>query len=116
MFDTIHHHHRNKDAPENEARLRCVDDKLDLIIKKLEAIMPTLDDILTDVTDESGRLDSISTLITGLKQQLADALAGTSLSPATQAKVDAIFAAAESNKGKIDAALNANAPPPAPAP
>lgn len=85
--------------------------RLGAIERKLEIIMATLDDVLKDVTDESSRLDSISTLLDGLKQQLADALAGTTLPPATQAKVDAIFAQAETNKGKIDKALNTNVPP-----
>jgi hypothetical protein len=53
-------------------------------------------------------------LIGGLKQQLADALAGTTLPPATQVKVDAIFAQAEANKAKIADALAANTPAPAP--
>ena len=74
--------------------------------------MATLDQVLADVTDESTRLDSLSTLIAGLKQQVADALAGTTLPAPVQAKIDAIFAQAETNKGKIDTALNTNVPPP----
>lgn len=74
--------------------------------------MITLDQVLQDVTDESGAIDSISTLIAGLRQQVADALSGATLPPATQAKVDAIFAAAETNKSKIAAALGANTEPP----
>lgn len=74
--------------------------------------MASLDDVLADVTGESTRLDSISTLIQGLQQQLADALAGTKLPPAVQAKVDAIFSTAETNKAKIDAALNTGVPAP----
>lgn len=77
--------------------------------------MATLEQVLSDVTEEGSRLDSLSTLITGLKQQLDDALSGTTLPPATQAKVDAIFAQAEANKGKIDAALNTGVPAPPPA-
>lgn len=75
--------------------------------------MATLDAVLQDVTDEATRLDSLSVLITGLRQQVADALAGVTLSPAVQAKVDAIFTQAEANKGKIDVALNAGVPAPA---
>lgn len=73
--------------------------------------MATLDQVLQDVTDESTAIDGISTLIAGLKQQLSDALSGTTLPPATQAKVDSIFAQAESNKSKIATALAANTPP-----
>ena len=79
--------------------------------RRLEKIMATLDQILADVTDEETSLDSISTLIAGLQKQIADALSGATLPPAVQAKVDAIFAAAETNKAKIAAALAANVPP-----
>jgi sulfur carrier protein ThiS len=46
-----------------------------------------------------------------LKQQVADALSGATLPAPVQAKVDAIFAAAETNKSKIVTALNANVTP-----
>lgn len=72
--------------------------------------MATLDQVLTDVTDESTQLDSLSTFITGLKQQLADALAGATIPAATQAKIDAVFAGVEKNKAKVQDALNANTP------
>lgn len=70
----------------------------------------TLDQILQDVTDESTVIDSISTLIDGLRQQLADALSGTTLPPAVQAKIDAVFAQAETNKTKLANALVVNTP------
>ena len=91
-------------------------EKLDQIIHNQETMMATLDQVLADVTDESTQLDSLSTLISGLKQQLADALSGANLPAPVQAKVDAIFASAEANKQKIADALNANVPPPPPAP
>jgi altronate dehydratase len=65
-------------------------------------IMATLDEVLADVTDEGTQIDSLSVLVAGLKQQLADALSGTTLPPAVQAKVDAVFAG--------DDAINANTP------
>lgn len=74
--------------------------------------MATLDEVLAEVTDESTRLDSIQALIDGIKQQLADALSGTTLPAATQAKVDAVFAGLTSNKAKIDKALNTGTPAP----
>jgi hypothetical protein len=86
-----------------------------VVIAKLETIMATIDDVLKDVTDESGRLDSLSALIAGLKQQLADALAGTTLPPEVQTKIDQVFAQAEANKAKIDTALNTGVPPASPA-
>lgn len=86
--------------------------QLTTINQRLEKIMATLDEVLSEVTDESGRLDSIQALIDGIKQQLADALSGTTLPPAVQSKVDAVFAGLTTNKGKIDTALNANVPTP----
>lgn len=75
-----------------------------------ETIMATLDDITADMTEETTAIGGISTLVQGLRQQLADALSGTTLPPAVQAKVDAIFTAAEANKGALAAALAANTP------
>jgi hypothetical protein len=74
-----------------------------------ETIMASLDDVLADVTAETSAIDSLSTLIQGLRDQIANA----GLSPADQAKVDAIFAGAESNKAALAAALAANVPTPA---
>lgn len=78
------------------------------VLKNQEIFMATLDEILSDVTDESTKLDSLSALISGLKQQVADALAGANVPADVQTKIDAIFAAAESNKAKIQKALDAN--------
>jgi hypothetical protein len=89
-------------------RMESIERKMDLIIENQENIMATLDEVLKDVTDEATAIDGISTLIAGLKQQLADALSGATLPPATQAKVDAIFAQAEANKAKIATALEPN--------
>lgn len=80
--------------------------KLDLILANQEKIMATLDEVLQDVTDETTAIDSVAALIQGLRDQIAAA----GLSPADQAKVDAIFATAETNKAKIAAALAANTP------
>ena len=74
-------------------------------------LMATLDAVLADVQDESTKLNSLSTFIAGLKQQIADALAGVTLSPAVQAQIDAVFAGVESNKAKVQAALDANVTP-----
>lgn len=67
--------------------------------------MATLDDVLADVTSESTAIDSVSALITGLQGQVAAALSGVTLPTAVQAKVDAVFAGLESNKGKLATAL-----------
>lgn len=78
--------------------------------------MATLDQVAQDMTDESTQIDGLSTLMAGLRQQVADALAGTTLPPSVQAKVDAVFAQAEANKAKLATALNANTPPLTPPP
>lgn len=104
------HHHHGNDRPWDDVPPHMVEvyEMLNHIIQNQEKIMATLDQVLQDVTDESTAIDGISTLISGLKQQLADALAGTTLPAPVQAKVDAIFAQAETNKGKIATALAAN--------
>lgn len=77
--------------------------------KTLENMAATLDSILTQVTDESTVDDSIITLLTGIKAQLDAVLAGA-LTPAQQAKADAIFAQVEANIKKVADAVTANTP------
>jgi altronate dehydratase len=106
-----HSHHQNTDpwadAPAYAVEIGAIGIT---ILETVEKIMATLDQVLQDVTDESTQIDGLSTLIAGLKQQVSDALSGANLPPATQAKVDQIFAAAESNKSKIATALNTGTP------
>lgn len=87
--------------PETVAMLR-------LILANQEQIMSTLDDVLADVTAEATAIDSLSALTAGLKQQLADALAGVALPPNVQAKIDTVFAGLEANKQKVIDAISAN--------
>jgi len=83
--------------------------KLDL--ERLEKkLMASLDDIISDVEEETTLEDSILTLLAGIQQQLKDALAGVTLPPAAQAKVDQAFQALEANKAKLTAAVTANTP------
>ncbi len=69
----------------------------------------TIDDLITAVTKESTDIDSLSTFIAGLKQQLADALAqvGT-LTPAQQTAIDGVFNSISANDQKIVDAMAAN--------
>lgn len=90
--------------------LHKIKESLTKLIQQGVRIMATLDDVLKDVTEEKTDIAGLSTFIQGLKQQLADALSGANLPAPVQAKVDAIFAAAESNKADIAAALAANVP------
>jgi len=79
---------------------------LQVILNKLEKIMASLDETLAAVQQESTVDDSIIALLNGLAAQIA---AG-GLSPADQAKMDAIFAAAQQNSTKVSAAVTANTP------
>jgi len=79
----------------------------------------TIDDLVTAVAAQTGEVASLTAFIAGLEQQLRDALANVTLSPETQAKVDAVFAGVTANSQAISDAIASNpgAPtPPAPAP
>ena len=76
----------------------------------MERIMPTIDETLAKVTESGDRLDSLLLFVDGLKKSLDEALAGA-ITPAIQAKIDAIFNEANENVAKTDAALNTNVPP-----
>lgn len=75
-----------------------------------QKIMATLDQVLQSVTENETVGDSIVTLLTSIKTRLDEALAGTNLPPAVQAKVDAIFEASERDKQKLADAIVANTP------
>ena len=90
--------------------VRCITEMLARIIQQQEKLMATIDQVAQDVSDESTLIDSVSVLITGLKQQVADALSGATLPPAVQAKIDAVFTTAEANKAKLATAVAANTP------
>lgn len=68
--------------------------------------MATLDDVLAKMGELDTRLDSVSALIAGLRQQVADAMSGAVLPPVMQEKVDAVFDAAEARVAEIDMALD----------
>lgn len=91
-------------------RLDKIEHLLHKILTKENIIMATLDDVISDINDETTLIESVSTLITGLEDQINALLAGA-LTPEQQAKVDLIFAGAEANKAKLAAALVANVPP-----
>jgi ABC-type transporter Mla subunit MlaD len=78
------------------------DARLDLMEKN---IMADLDQALADIADEKTAIGSVTELINGLRQQLADALSGASLPPAVQDKINAVFAGLEDNKAALAKAL-----------
>lgn len=88
---------------------RMVARNLLIIEQKEDSIMNTLDDVVADITDLSSKEDGLIALTTSIKSQLDAALAGA-LTPAQQAKVDAIFGAVEARKTAIVTAINANTP------
>ena len=98
------HHHDEQTL--THAFMHSTLQALQVILNKLEKIMASLDETLAAVNAESTVDDSIIALLQGLAAQIA---AG-GLSPADQAKVDAIFAAAQANSVKVSAAVTANTP------
>ena len=89
-------------------QLNRIEEKIERLLKGVNRMAATLDQVLQDVTDESTIEDSIITLLAGIQAQLTAALAGTSISAKNQAKIDAIFSGLEANKAKIAAAVSAN--------
>ncbi len=69
-------------------------------------IMATLDEVLTKMEAVSGNVESMRVFVQGLEKQLAEALSGVKLSPAAQAKVDAVFAKATAQSEAIVAAID----------
>ena len=109
--------HSYRIARHIENRLGCIEHKLNCLLSQGTKIMATLDQVLADVTAQTSQIASLATLTAGIKQQLADALAGTTIPPAVQAKIDAVFAGLEANNAAVTAAIAANTPPtPAPVP
>ena len=77
--------------------------------------MATFDETLAIVTDQSTKLDSVIALVDGLVKELQDILAGVTLPPAVQAKLDALYAELQGNSAKIVDALDTTpATPPEP--
>jgi hypothetical protein len=67
----------------------------------------SIDETLAAVTAADVGVDSVIALVAGLKQQLADALAGVTLPPGVQAKINSIFDLSTGDATKINTALSA---------
>ncbi len=76
-----------------------------------ENMMASIDDVIADVTAETTTIASLDTAIKGIQSMLAAALAGTTVPPAVQAKIDSVFATVEANKGALATALTDSVPP-----
>jgi len=70
----------------------------------------TLEDTLAAVQAEDAGADSLIAYTKSLKQRLDDALAGVTLTPAVQAKVNAIFDLSSATADKLNAAVQAEPP------
>ncbi len=90
-------------------RLSRIERLIISVLKGERILMASLDEVIDDVTAEGTQIDGLTTLTAGIKAQLDAALAGA-LTPAQQAKIDAIFAGVEANKQKVVDAINANTP------
>ncbi len=107
----------------NQADFDTINKKLDAILTQLgvdhrllaavkteeDKMAQTLDDCLADITDLGSKEDGLITLTANIKAQL-DAITAGALTPAQQAKVDAIFAGVEARKTAVVTALDANTP------
>jgi hypothetical protein len=89
------------------------------IILNQERIMASIDDVLADEANEATALGQIANATqvllandASLKQQLADALAGVTLPPDVQTKIDAAVAASNGNVAAANQILANLAPPP----
>lgn len=78
---------------------------LNVVKKQEESIMPTLDDLTADVQSQGTVIQSAEALLSGLSQQLKDALAAND-----PAKVQGIIDAIDAQKSDLAAAVAANTP------
>ena len=98
-----------------------LDEKLDLILHLLKLVqikevimMFTLDEALAKVTEQTTVDQGLITLTAQIKKMLDDALSGV-LTPAQQAKVDAIFSGVQDNMNAVSKAVLDNTPQAPPA-
>lgn len=93
-----------------------IEQKLDALIRLEGKQMANIDDILIEVHKQPTLIESVKTLVGGLKKSLDDALAGISVTPEVQAKLDEVFATLSANDQALADAVTANTPAAAPAP
>ena len=68
----------------------------------------TVDEVLADIQEENTQIAGLSSLTASIKAQLDAALAGTTIPPDVQAKINSIFDGVETNKKAVMDAINAN--------
>jgi hypothetical protein len=101
----IHIHVHIKPDPEVLARLDLVLDKLDLVVSNQETIMTVMDDLNAAVQRNTDAEASVITLLTGISQQLKDALAAND-----PAAIQAVITQLDANTAAAAAAVVANTP------
>ena len=67
--------------------------------------MATIDQIVKDIQDESELEDRVLAALSGVQQQLKDALSGLVIPADVQAKIDSAFQSLEANKEKLASAV-----------
>lgn len=111
-FDIYHH-----PAAEISQKLDAILHKLTRMENQMATDAEVIDALTADVAKQATVVDGIATLLSSVKTQLAEALAGEQLSAAARAKLAAIMPLLEANTQKLSDAIVANtdaAPPPAP--
>lgn len=86
---------------------RAVENRLGHLTRKLEKIMHTLEEVLDLVRAQKTKIDSLNSLMDGIRQQIKDALGGT-VTPSMQMRIDQVFDAAKDNADALDEAITEN--------
>lgn len=76
--------------------------------KGVNELMKNVDEVLAAVEAQQTVVDGVLTLVTSLREQVADALSHVGIDAATQAKLDTIFDDVSANTANLNSALNAN--------
>jgi len=82
-----------------------------------QQLMATLEEVLAKVEANTTILGSLNTLLDGLRVQVQEILSGAAVPPATQEKIDALFARVSAQGDELTEVLLENtpqAPPPTP--
>lgn len=93
-------------GPEVPPYIVVLNHKMDLVLLSMGLIMRTMQDVLGDLADEKSQIDGLVGLNKNLRDQVAEALAGTKIPDAVQAQIDAAFDQVETNKAAIMNAIN----------
>jgi len=107
---TWRQHFGSLDRPVTTRDLLIVAELLFSAIEEAKThIMASIDDLISEVNDETTVTDSVVTLLNNIETQLKNALAN-SVPPAVAQKIDQAFATLKANKQKLADAITANTP------